>query len=70
MKNLAENPVHAARIETLTKLLQDWQLKLGDTQPLTVPGAKFARVDLSGGARPPDVWQPEWIRKKYFGEGR
>ncbi len=70
MKNLAGEPGQSERIASLTSLLQDWQRKLGDPQPLTVPGARFALVDLGGGPRPPDAWQPEWIRKKYFGEGR
>ena len=26
-------------------------------------------MDLSGRERKLDQWQPEWIRKKYFGEG-
>ncbi len=67
MKDLAKDPAQKGRIESLTALLRDWQAKLGDGQPLTVPNPKPGPVDLTGGKRPPDQWQPGWIRKKYFG---
>ena len=68
MKDLSGDPSQASRIEALTGLLKTWQAKLGDAQPLTAPNPKPGEIDLSGGDRPPDKWQPDWIRAKYFGK--
>lgn len=65
-KDLSADAAQAPRLESLTALLRSWQAKLGDTQPLTVPNPKPGAVDYDGKPRPPDQWQPEWIRKKYF----
>jgi arylsulfatase A-like enzyme len=65
MSDVAENyPQH---VERLTKLMVERQRELGDKQPLTVenPNPKF--VDLTGSRRVLDVWQPKWIRDKYYG---
>lgn len=67
MNNLAEHPSYAGIVKQLTVLMQDWQKKVGDPSPLSVvnPGPK--EVDFSKIERSLDVWQPDWIREKYFG---
>ena len=67
-KSLADDPAQAGRVAKLTALLRAWQAKVGDTLPLTVPNPKPKAIDLTGTPREPDRWQPEWIRKKYFGK--
>jgi arylsulfatase A-like enzyme len=67
MADLSADPAQRPRIERLTGLLREWQRRLGDEQPLSVPNPKPGDVDLSAEKRPPDAWQPEWIRRKYFG---
>jgi arylsulfatase A-like enzyme len=65
--NLAQDAGQRGRIQSLTLLLEDWQRRFGDTQPLRVEDPLPFQVDLTGYERPPDPWQPEWIVKKYFG---
>jgi hypothetical protein len=69
MRNLAEDPAQVARIRAMTSLLQEWQRRLGDTQPLVVPDPKSKEIDLTGRERKPDQWQPSWIVGKYFTAG-
>jgi arylsulfatase A-like enzyme len=66
--NLAEKPEHAKTVKELLALMKQWQRKVGDDLPLTSKNPKPKAVDLTGRKRKPDRWQPEWIRKKYFGE--
>lgn len=65
--NLAEAPEQAGRIERLTRLLEQWQRRVGDAQPLSTDKPQPHYIDMSGAKRQPDKWQPEWIVKKYFG---
>jgi arylsulfatase A-like enzyme len=65
--NLAGDPAHQATIERLEGLLKEWQKKVGDNQVLEVARPAPKKIDLTGRPRKPDRWQPEWIRKKYFG---
>jgi hypothetical protein len=46
--------------------MAEWQKRVGDTQPLTVPNPKPLMRDLTGQSRKPDAWQPRWIVEKYF----
>ena len=66
LDNLAEDAAHAERVDRLTALLEDWQRRVGDAQPLTVETPRSAAIDLTGAERMPDPWQPEWIVQKYF----
>ncbi|MCJ7505572.1 sulfatase-like hydrolase/transferase [Candidatus Bathyarchaeota archaeon] len=66
--DLAGNPENKATIERLLALMKQWQAKVGDTLPLTSDKPKPKEIDLTGRKRASDKWQPEWIRKKYFGE--
>lgn len=67
LKNLVDDPAHASQMSKLNRWMREWQAKVGDTQPLTVENPKPKEIDLTGTRREPDQWQPEWIRKKYFG---
>jgi arylsulfatase A-like enzyme len=42
LRNLADEPAQAEQIVRLTKLLEDWQRSVGDTQPLEVKNPKSA----------------------------
>ena len=66
LKNLAEAKEHREEVERLTKLMLKWQAEVGDKQPLESASPKPKEIDLTGHARTPDRWQPEWIVKKYF----
>jgi arylsulfatase A-like enzyme len=69
MKNVADLPEHAKRVEQWKGLILIWEKDLGlDPMPLTVANPKKKEINLTGHKRPPDQWQPEWIRKKYFEE--
>lgn len=67
-RNLAEDPAQAARIAELTKLMREWQARVGDDHPLTVENPKPKEIDLTGRKQSRDRWQPEWIFEKYFEE--
>jgi arylsulfatase A-like enzyme len=59
---------NAQRIADLKTLILTWEKELGlPIMPLTSAHPKAMAVNLSGHPRLPDQWQPEWIRKKYFG---
>ncbi|HXG09979.1 MAG TPA: sulfatase-like hydrolase/transferase [Gemmataceae bacterium] len=66
IRDLAGDPRYAGEIERLTGLMQSWQAKVGDRQPLTVAKPKPREISFEGYVRKPDQWQPEWIIKKYF----
>jgi len=66
LNNLAEDPAHADRVNSMVVALGEWQERVGDDQPLTVENPEPMEIDLTGREREPDQWQPEWIVKKYF----
>ncbi|UCG59577.1 MAG: sulfatase-like hydrolase/transferase [Phycisphaerales bacterium] len=68
LHNLADDPAQADRVEDMLGLLSRCQQEVGDDLPLTVEKPASKAIDMSGRARKPDRWQPEWIRRKYFGE--
>lgn len=49
-------------------MMETWRDQLGDKDPLSVsnPEPKEPKYDSK---RIPDIWQPKWIRDKYF-DGR
>ncbi len=65
--DVSGNPENAAEVERLLALMRDWQQRLGDQLPLTTGQPKPLMRDLTGLARQPDQWQPDWIVEKYFG---
>jgi arylsulfatase A-like enzyme len=70
LNNLAKDPAQAERIKEMLHLLTKWQQKVGDDLPLTVANPGPKEIDMTGRQRRPDRWQPEWIRKKYFGNNK
>jgi hypothetical protein len=64
--NLIERTEHAGQVQRLLKLMKQWQAKVGDTLELPEENRPPVKMDLTGKARVPDKWQPDWIVKKYF----
>ncbi|HIF00095.1 MAG TPA: DUF4976 domain-containing protein [Fuerstia sp.] len=69
INNLAEDAAHAAEIERMTALMESWRTLLGDKDPLSVDDPQPKTPVYSNSNRRLDVWQPKWIRDKYF-DGR
>lgn len=69
MNNLAENPAHGKEIERLLSLMETWRTRLGDKDPLSVENPESKEIEYDNSKRILDVWQPKWIRDKYF-DGR
>lgn len=67
--NLIDHPESAAHVVRLQALMDEWQTKVGDTLELPKTNKSPPKVDLTGRARVPDQWQPDWIVKKYFSDG-
>ena len=66
LRNLAADPAHRQTLERLDTLLEGWRAAMGDEAPLATSDPWPLRRDLTGGERPPDRWQPQWIVDKYF----
>lgn len=64
MKNLAD--AKPEQVQRLTKLMHEWQARVGDTNPLSSPNPGPKTVRLDDFQRKPDPWQPAWIVEKYF----
>jgi arylsulfatase A-like enzyme len=67
MNNLAEDAEHASEVSRLTALMRSWRTGLGDDDPLSVDNPQPKTPVYSNSNRRLDVWQPKWIRDKYFG---
>ena len=67
ISNLAENPEQHPRLKQMTALMESWQNRLGDTTPLTSENPQPKEIQFDNSKRVLDVWQPKWIRDKYFG---
>jgi arylsulfatase A-like enzyme len=65
-RNLADDPAHAAEVARLTALLEGWQARVGDRQPLAVEHPRPKAIRFDDYVRRPDPWQPGWIVEKYF----
>jgi arylsulfatase A-like enzyme len=70
LNNLADDPAQAARMREMLRLLARSQREVGDDLPLTGANPTPKKIDMTGRGREPDRWQPEWIRRKYFGAGK
>ena len=70
LQNLADDPRQDKRLKQMFDLLRKWQQKVGDNLPLTVESPAPLRIGMAGRERKPDRWQPEWIRRKYFGDNK
>jgi arylsulfatase A-like enzyme len=64
--NLIARPEAAPHIARLMELMKQWQARVGDTLALPTENRTPEKIDLTGKARVPDQWQPDWIVKKYF----
>ncbi|HTV00500.1 MAG TPA: sulfatase-like hydrolase/transferase [Luteitalea sp.] len=64
--NLADRREHAGEVARLQDLMRTWQTRVGDTVAIPTTSTAPTRIDLTGIARKPDQWQPDWIVKKYF----
>jgi arylsulfatase A-like enzyme len=63
------HPAHAEHMEHVARLqlvMKQWQARVGDTLAVPTENKTPERIDLTGRARVPDLWQPDWIVKKYF----
>ncbi len=67
--NLASNSEFQLQSEKMMKLMEKWRSELGDTAPLSVKNPEPREVNYGELDRKLDVWQPKWIRDKYF-DGR
>jgi arylsulfatase A-like enzyme len=64
--NLIDQQAHRDTVARLLALMQEEQRRYGDTQSVEFENKPFPPIDLSGKARMPDQWQPDWIVEKYF----
>ena len=68
-KNLATDRAHDAQLKRMLALMNLQREKLGDPYPLKVSDPKPMKPNYDNSKRTLDVWQPKWIRDKYF-DGR
>ena len=66
LHSLASEPDQADRVKRMMRLLETWQQKTDDKQPLTSENPMSMEIDLTGRKRKPDRSQPPWIVDKYF----
>ena len=64
--NLIDRTEFADQVVRLRLLMQQWQTRVGDTVTIPQENKWPERIDLTGQARTPDLWQPDWIVRKYF----
>jgi arylsulfatase A-like enzyme len=67
LTNLAEDPAHADDLKRMQELMESWRTRLGDPYPLSVTDPLPKEPVYDNSKRVLDVWQPKWIRDKYFG---
>jgi len=67
MNNLANDPAHEADVDRMQGLMSSWRKRLGDPNPLTIENPEPKEPQYDNAERVLDVWQPKWIRDKYFG---
>ena len=66
LHNLAADPAHRQTLARLEALLEGWRAGMADPAPLAASDPVPLLRDLTGQAREPDRWQPQWIVDKYF----
>lgn len=67
MTNLAADPDYHEDLLRMQKLMNSWRTKLGDPYPLSVKNPNPKEPVYDNTKRVLDIWQPKWIRDKYFG---
>ncbi len=68
MTNLVADPKHAEQLKSMRAMMESWRTRLHDPHPLSVANPSPKKPEYDNRKRVLDRWQPEWIRKKYFGE--
>lgn len=68
-KDLANSPEHRGDLLAMTEMMKQWKTRLGDDSPLTSADPLPKAFQINEDGRVLDVWQPDWIREKYF-DGR
>jgi arylsulfatase A-like enzyme len=66
LNNLASQPDYQARMDEMMLLMQEWQVAVNDTAPLTAAKILPLEYDHTRLVRKPDQHQPEYTLKKYF----
>ena len=51
----------------MRRLMVSWRDRLGDPYPIRVEDPDPKKPQYDNAKRVLDVWQPKWIRDKYFG---
>lgn len=69
MNNLAEATEHQETLSRMTGLMDSWRGKLQDPNPLSAEKPESKELSFDNSKRVLDVWQPKWIRDKYY-DGR
>ena len=67
INNLAESPEHQKQLQRMMGLMEQARDQYGDPDPLLVANPKSKIPAYDNEKRTLDVWQPKWIRDKYFG---
>ena len=67
INNLAESPEHQKQLQRMMGLMEQARDQYGDPDPLLVANPKSKIPVYDNEKRTLDVWQPKWIRDKYFG---
>ena len=66
LRDLAGDPEFAEVRRDLERRLREAQRAVGDELAWTAEQQLPVRIDLTGKRWPPDRWQPQWIRAKYW----
>lgn len=67
MSNIATYVDHRPALTKMEALMETWRERLGDPHPLVVTKPEDKTPSYDNESRVLDVWQPKWIREKYFG---
>lgn len=66
-RNLAEDPHYKGQYVRMMALMESTRTIYGDTEPLQVENPESKEPTFNNEERRLDIWQPKWIRDKYFG---
>ena len=66
INNLATDSSHTQNVENMMSLMESWRTRLGDSSPLSVDSPDSKEPQYDNSKRNLDIWQPKWIRDKYF----
>jgi arylsulfatase A-like enzyme len=66
-KNLAEDSAHKGQLNRMMAMMESTRTQYGDKDPLFVANPESKIPNYNNDERTLDIWQPKWIRDKYFG---